>query len=67
MSKKRNGYVIIFSILMAILVFHTSSSAEESVKLHIENTDEPNKREELEKRLKRLEPPVEKQLHKLLN
>jgi hypothetical protein len=58
MSKIRNGYVIIFSILIAIFVFHTSSKAKESVNLKIENTDEPNKRaEELEKRLKRLEPP----------
>lgn len=58
MSKIRYGCVIIFSILLTIFVFHTSSNAEEIVNLYIENMDEPNKRaEELEKRLKRLEPP----------
>jgi hypothetical protein len=58
MSKIGNWYVIIFSVLLAIFLFHVSSNAEQSVNLHIENTDQPNKRaEELEKRLKRLEPP----------
>jgi hypothetical protein len=58
MSKTRNGYVIIFSILLTIFVFHTSSYAKETVNHHIENMDEPNKRaEEMQKRIKKLEPP----------
>jgi hypothetical protein len=66
MSKIRIGYVFIFSILLAMFVPHTSSNAKESVGLHFENTDEPNKRaEELEKRLKQLEPPEPTQLNKL--
>jgi hypothetical protein len=65
-SKIRNGYVIFFSILLTISVFYTSSNAEESVDLHLENTNDPNKRaEELEKRLKNLEPPEPIQLKQL--
>jgi hypothetical protein len=52
-SKIRNGYVIFFSILLTISVFYTSSNAEESVDLHLENTNDPNKRaEELKSDLK---------------
>jgi hypothetical protein len=58
MSKIKKGYVTIFFILLIIFVFYPSSIAEGTVNLRIENMDEPNKRaEELEKRLKRLEPP----------
>jgi hypothetical protein len=58
MSKIRNGYVITFSIVLAFFIFHTTSNAEVSANPLIENRDEPNIRvEELENRLKRLEPP----------
>jgi hypothetical protein len=58
MSKIRNGYVITFSIVLTFFVFYTTSNAEVSANPLIENRDEPIKRvEELEKRLKRLEPP----------
>jgi hypothetical protein len=66
MSKIRIGYAVIFSILLAMFVSHTSSNSEESVDLQLENTDEPNKRaEELEKRLKKIEPPEPIQLKQL--
>jgi hypothetical protein len=66
MSKIRNGYTVISLIILAMLVFHTTSNAEVSAHLNLEITDKPNKRsEELEKRLKNLEPPKPIQLKQL--
>ncbi|WP_199624771.1 hypothetical protein [Paenibacillus alkalitolerans] len=55
MKKVRSGLVIVISIVLVISVFHTSD-ASSSPRSH--HTDEPNNRtEELQKRLKNLEPP----------
>jgi hypothetical protein len=44
MSKIRNGYTVISLIILAMLVFHTTSNAEVSAHLNLEITDKPNKR-----------------------
>lgn len=58
MSKVSNGYVITISILLASSMFFSSSYAQGLPNSHSSDSEDVNKQvEELEKRLKQLEPP----------
>jgi hypothetical protein len=58
MSKVRNGYILIISIILVFSVSFTSSYAHGLPNPQVNDSEEVNKRvEELEKRLKQLEPP----------
>lgn len=59
MSKIRNRNFLVFSVLLASTLCQINTHAEESVNLPLNNKEESkNQTEELEKRLKSLEPPI---------